>query len=75
MNLPEIGCGGWLKGVRKLPSELPCGRQNPQHYRELHPEIAWVHRTLHATWAQQIEALEQLWSASSCSSPTTEDKR
>ena len=61
---PVVGCGGWLQGVKKLPPSLPCGRENPQHYRELHPEIACVHRALHATWAQQIEALERLWTVS-----------
>jgi hypothetical protein len=61
---PVVGCGGWLRGVKKLPPRLPCGGDNPTHYRELHPEIAWVHRALHATGAQQIESLEQLWSAS-----------
>jgi hypothetical protein len=33
------------------------------HYRDRHPEIAVVHRELHAVWAAQIEACERLWSA------------
>jgi hypothetical protein len=61
---PLVGCGGWLQGVKKLPPRLPCGGDDPAHYRELHPEIAWVHRALHATWTRQIEALEQLWTVS-----------
>jgi hypothetical protein len=63
-NWPVIGCGGWLRGVKKLPPSVPCGRENPQHYREYHPELALFHRELHATWAQQIETLEQLWTVS-----------
>jgi hypothetical protein len=56
-----VGCGGWLRGVKKLPPSLPCGGDDPAHYRELHPEIALVHRELHATWTQQIEACARLW--------------
>jgi len=48
----------------KLPTSLRCGGDDPAHYRELHPEIALVHGTLHEEWARQIEALEQLWTVS-----------
>jgi len=61
---PVVGSGGWLRGVQKLPPRLPCGGDDPAHYRELHPEIALVHRTLHEQWVRQIAALEQLWAAS-----------
>ena len=61
---PVIGCGGWMQGLKKIPPSLPCGRENPQHYREYHPEIALLHRALHDEWTRQIEALEQLWAVS-----------
>jgi hypothetical protein len=61
---PVVGCGGWLQGVKKLSARLPCGGDNPAHYRELHPEITSAHRELHVTWARQIATLEQLWTAS-----------
>jgi hypothetical protein len=62
---PEVGCRGWYErlGLSKIPPRLPCGGDPPAHYRDLHPEIALVHRALHATWRQQIEACERLWSA------------
>jgi hypothetical protein len=61
----EFGCGGWYArlNLNKIPSSLPCGGDDPEHYREFHPEIAAVHRELHATWMQQIEVCERLWSA------------
>jgi hypothetical protein len=58
---PVVGCGGWLQGVTKLPPRLPCGVDDPAHYREQHPEIALFHRALHEAWAQQIEACARLW--------------
>jgi len=58
---PVVGCGGQLRGVKKLPPRLPCGGDDPAHYRAYHPEIAVVHRELHARWAQQIETCARLW--------------
>jgi hypothetical protein len=61
---PTVGCGGWLRGLKKIPPRLPCGVDDPQHYREYHPEIAAFHRPIHATWKRQIVALERLWTVS-----------
>jgi hypothetical protein len=62
---PEFGCGGSYErlGLNKIPPRLPCGGDDPAHYRDRHPEIAVVHRELHAVWAAQIEECERLWSA------------
>jgi hypothetical protein len=62
---PEIGCDGWYErlNLKRIPPRLPCGGDDPAHYRDLHPEIALVHRDLHAVWAAQIEVCERLWSA------------
>ena len=49
------------QGRKKVPSRLPCGGDDPGHYRELHPEIALFHRERHATWTQQIEACARVW--------------
>jgi hypothetical protein len=64
---PEVGCGGWYErlDLKRIPPSLPCGGDDPAHYRDRHPEIAVVHRELHAVWAAQIEACERLWSAKS----------
>lgn len=35
-------------------------RDDPQRYREFHPEIALAHRELHAAWTQQIEMCERM---------------
>ena len=61
----EFGCGGWYDrlNLRTIPPSLPCGGDDPEHYRDFHPEVAVVHRKLHATWAEQIEACRRLWSA------------
>jgi hypothetical protein len=63
----EFGCGGWYERLKlkTIPPRLPSGGDDPAHYREFHPEIAVVHRELHAVWAAQIEACERLWSAES----------
>lgn len=62
---PDLGCGGWYEylGLKSIPPRLPCGGDDPAHYRELHPEIALVHRELHAMWKEQIETCERLLSA------------
>ena len=61
---PLTGCGGWMRGLKKIPPSLPCGGDDPRHYREYHPEIAACHRAIHTTWARQIVALERLWTVS-----------
>jgi hypothetical protein len=62
---PEVTCGGWYErlGLRQIPPSLPCGGDDPQHYRDFHPEIALIHCKLHETWIRQIETCERLWSA------------
>jgi hypothetical protein len=61
---PVIGCGGWLRGLKKIPPRLPCGVDDPQHYRNYHPEIAACHRAIHATWTRQVATPKRLWSVS-----------
>jgi hypothetical protein len=45
----EFGCGGWYErlNLKTIPPSLPCGGDDPEHYRDFHPEIAVVHRELH----------------------------
>ena len=42
----EFGCGGWYErlNLKTIPPSLPCGGDDPAHYRDFHPEIAVVHR-------------------------------